>query len=91
MDLELQENIAFYLSGQKMEEEIIDLGMPLGALLMLTCKGCNKIGDIGCIAYRDITALSWHRQNKHCPMNPPVVENKKKPILNPLKASKRNR
>ena len=91
MDLELQENVAFYLGGQKMEEEIIDPGMPLGACLFLTCKGCNKIGDVGCMAYRDINKLLWHRQGHHCPHNPPAAESKKQQFINPIKASKRGK
>jgi hypothetical protein len=69
---------------------IIPLGTPIGACLMLTCKGCNKINDDGCSAYKDVLALMWHRHDKPCPMNPPEAESKKKAKINPLKASKRN-
>lgn len=86
MDLELQENVAFYMSSMK--EDVIEIGVPLGTTLMLTCKGCNKINDTGCSTYKDPMVLSWHRHNKYCPMNPPAIA-KKKVKINPLKASKR--
>ena len=70
--------------------EIIDPGMPLGACLMLTCKGCNKLVSDDCSVYANPAKLMWHRQDKHCPFNPPVVETKKKKVLNPIKASKRS-
>jgi hypothetical protein len=69
-------------------EEIINPGMPLGACLLLTCKGCTKAGEVGCTVYRNIFKLSWHRQGLFCPFNAPTVESKKAKI-NPLKASKR--
>jgi len=86
MDLELQENVAFYMAS--MEETVVNPGVPLGSALMLTCKGCNKIGDMGCSAYKDPMVLSWHRHNAYCPHNAPILE-KKKQKINPLKASKR--
>jgi len=90
MDLELQENVAYYLAGQKeVNDAIINLGMPIGTCLMLTCEGCNKAGDMGCSAYKDPMVLSWHRHGVCCPHNAPVVKRKKQKI-NPLKANKRS-
>ena len=72
------------------KEDIIDLGTPIGACLMITCKGCSKLVSDDCSVYASPASLLWHRQDKHCPFNPPVVETKKKKVLNPIKASKRS-
>jgi hypothetical protein len=87
MDKELQENINYYLANQP-TEEIINLGVPFDAHLMLTCKGCDKTGEAGCTVYRSPRALLWHRTSQYCPFNAPKVAAKVQKI-NPLKASKR--
>ena len=73
------------------KEEIIDLGTPLEACLMITCKGCTKLVKEDCSVYARPHKLMWHRQGHHCPFNPEAVETKKSKQLNPIKASKRGR
>ena len=85
MDSELNSNVVNYLNDTKRN----DVFVPTGALLMLTCKGCSKIGAVGCVSYKDIEVLRWHRNDEYCPHNAPVVKSKKQKI-NPLKASKRS-
>ncbi len=71
--------------------DAIELGKPI-TCLMIDCKGCDKINPIeGCIAYDDPSLLLWHKLGQWCPLNsvPQKVVAKKKVMINPLKASKR--
>ena len=58
------------------------------------CKNCPKspgwvaTGWI-CLIYAEPHKTYYARNNTICPFNPPVVEDKKKGFVNPIKASKR--
>lgn len=44
------------------------------------CEGCKKVEDEKCTVYADPSVLMWHRNNQHCPFNPPKAESKKKRV-----------
>ena len=55
------------------------------------CSGCKKTNNIiPCPVYAEPHKTYYARNNTVCPFNPPVVEDKKKGFVNPIKSSKRN-
>ena len=103
---EHKENVAYYLAGQPMEEEVLELTDDMmikpdpKPFVMVhstwdhkhcAAIGCSKALEGCCTAYRNPAILSWFRQGKECPTGPYQSRlENRMKKVNPIKASKRS-
>jgi hypothetical protein len=81
---EHRENVAYYLAGQPIEEEVLELTddmmiKPEPKTIMIhstwdhkhcAAIGCTKALEGCCVAYKNPAILPWFRQGKECPTGP---------------------